>query len=438
MIFLIYSETEAGTIAQNLGASEYSYYFVLKEYRPVLEGLGVVVAISDPENEADRIYRNAQARGEGCVFLSFAPPHKTYVPKQCPTIPVFAWEFDTLPTETWDANPRNDWRTVLRQTSQAITHSRFAVATVKAALGPDYPVISLPAPVWDNFASLYDPRKPKLREIDAGWRVEVRGRVFDTRALAPILATQEARAHPGPVWLLAAAGNRETFHDLPLDGVVYTAVFCPMDGRKNWFDMICAFCWALRDAPDATLVLKLTHRDCDAAISEILKTLAKLMPFQCRVVLIDGYLPDRDYVDLCAVSTYTVNTSHGEGQCLPLMEYMSAGKPAIAPAHSAMADYLDESNGFVISSHLEPTIWPHDPRLSFRTRRHRVDFNSVVAAYRDSYQVATHDPARYAAMARAAHDRLQAHCSRDVLRAGIVPFIARATETSTSDLALTA
>ena len=37
MLIIIHSETNRHTIAQNLGRSEYSYYFVLKEYRPVLE-----------------------------------------------------------------------------------------------------------------------------------------------------------------------------------------------------------------------------------------------------------------------------------------------------------------------------------------------------------------------------------------------------------------
>jgi glycosyltransferase involved in cell wall biosynthesis len=419
MIFLVYSETEAATIAANLGTSEYSYYFVLKAYQPVLEQLGQVVVVTDPET-ADGIYREAAGRGEDCVFLSFAPPHKTFVPAQCPIFPVFAWEFDTIPTETWDGDARNDWRHVLRQAGRAITHSAFAVATVKRAMGPQFPIISLPAPVWDRFAPLYG---AAMRAVDATVRLQVRGRVFDTRILASTLATEAARKHPGPTWLLNEAGTRETFHELTLDGIVYTAVFCPADGRKNWFDMIGAFCWALREMPDATLVLKLTHRDCDAAITEILKTLAKLMPFACRLVLIDGYLPDQDYMDLAAASHFSVNTSHGEGQCLPLMEYMSAGKPALAPAHSAMADYLDETNGFLISSDLEPTIWPHDPRLSFRTRRHRIDFDSVAAAYRDSYHSVTADPARYAAMARAAHERLRLHCSQATFRAGIESFV---------------
>jgi glycosyltransferase involved in cell wall biosynthesis len=419
MIFLIYSETEAATIAANLGTSEYSYYFVLKAYQPVLEQLGRVVIVTEPET-VDGLYREAAARGEDCVFLSFAPPHKTFVPAQCPIFPIFAWEFDTLPTETWDGDARHDWRRVLRQAGHAITHSAFAVATVKRAMGQPYPIISLPAPVWDGFAPLYG---ASMRAVNTSVRLHVRGRVLDTRQLAAALATEAARKHPGPVWLLDEAGSRETEHELTLSGVVYVAVFCPADGRKNWFDMIGAFCWALRDQPDATLVLKLTHRDCDAAIIEIFKTLAKLMPFVCRLVLIDGYLPDQDYMALAAASHFTVNTSHGEGQCLPLMEYMSAGKPALAPAHSAMADYLDDTNGFLITSDLEPTIWPHDPRQAFRTRRHRIDFDSVAAAYRDSYHTATADPARYAAMARAAHDRLRLHCSRAVLRAGIETFI---------------
>src|SRR6266436_4296096 len=99
MMFLIHSETESGNIIRNLGASEYSYYFVLKAYRPLLEEMGLVVAVSDPEQEADRIWENARRHGERCIFLTFSPPHGSFVPARCPSVPVFAWEFDTLPTE---------------------------------------------------------------------------------------------------------------------------------------------------------------------------------------------------------------------------------------------------------------------------------------------------------------------------------------------------
>ena len=55
MLIIIHSETNQHTIAQNLGRSEYSYYFVLKEYRPVLERLGRVIEVSDPQTEVDAL-----------------------------------------------------------------------------------------------------------------------------------------------------------------------------------------------------------------------------------------------------------------------------------------------------------------------------------------------------------------------------------------------
>jgi glycosyltransferase involved in cell wall biosynthesis len=421
MIFLVHSETDSGSIVQNLGASEYSYYFVLKELRPLLEQMGVVIAVSDPENEVDRIWHNANQHGESCIFLTFSPPHRSFVPAHCPTIPIFAWEFDTIPTEIWNDDPRHDWRNVLRRTDRAITHSNFAVATVKAAMGADYAVISLPAPVWDRFARLYQAKTTSA--VAPAVSITVRGRIFDTQRMDLTPYTPIVNRLHGPAPLPADVGARETSHALQLDGVIYTSVFCPSDGRKNWFDMVCGFCWALRDAEDATLVLKLTHRDCDLAILAILGDLAKLPKFRCRVVMVDGYLPDNAYMELAALSTYTVNTSHGEGQCLPLMEYMSAGKPAIAPAHTAMADYINPGNAFILASDVEPTIWPHDPREAMRTRRHRIDFESLLTAYQESYDVVKHDPARYARMSAAAHHDLRAHCSQAKILSELEDFL---------------
>jgi glycosyltransferase involved in cell wall biosynthesis len=420
MIFLVHSETESGNIVENLGASEYSYFFVLKAFRPLLEEIGLVVAVSDPAEEVDRIFSNAARHGEACMFLTFSPPHRSFVPLHCPCIPVFAWEFDTLPTESWNDDPRHDWRTVLRQTGRAITHSQFAVRTTRLAMGESFPVVSLPAPVWDGFAPLYDPAAPAVK---APHRLLVRGRLFDTRSLDLAPHSSAVRRVMGPPALPEQAGSRESLHEIELQGVVYSTVLCPLDGRKNWFDMICGFCLALREAADATLVLKLTHHDCAVAILAILADLAKLPAFSCRVILIDGYLPDESYMRLTELSSYTVNTSHGEGQCLPLMEYMSAGKPAITPNHTAMADYVTAQNAFILASTYEPAIWPHDPREAMRTKRQRLNFETLLAAYRESYAVAKHDPARYAAMAAAAHEGLRLHCAQAKIRAGLREFL---------------
>ena len=185
------------------------------------------------------------------------------------------------------------------------------------------------------------------------------------------------------------------------DGVIYTSVFNPYDGRKNWQDMLSAFCTTFRDTADATLVLKLTHHDISDALNDMLHHLYKNQSFRCRVVLIHGFLADADYERLVEATSFVVNSSFGEGQCLPLMEFMSCGKPAVAPCNTAMADYIDADNAFIVDSTDELTAWPHDPRRAFRTLRYVTNWASLCEAYKASYDVAKNHPARYAHRAAA-------------------------------------
>ena len=420
MIIVIYSDTNASSIVSNLGLPEYSYYFVLKEFRPVLEQLGIVVTVMNPALEVDTIYRNAKAHGESCVFLSFSPPHKTEVDLECPTIPVFAWEFSTLPTESWLGEPRHDWRYVFDRLGSTITHSEFTSDVVRQTMTPAFPVASIPAPVWDRFSALRE--KSSIANFPDGIELNVEGTVIDSRSvdLSPYGASQ--RGEPKPVLVRPPALARREPAKVHIDGVVYTSVFNPLDGRKNWYDMISAFCWAFRDIEDATLVLKLTHNDPQVGIDNLLENVYKLTPFKCRILLIHGYLSDADYESLVSVTTYVLNTSHGEGQCLPLMEFMSCGKPAVAPRNTAMADYIDSYNAFVLDSSAEPSNWPHDPRRAYRTLRYRIDWTTLLDAYKESYRVAKHDPARYQKMAEHAVRKLQLHCSRAVVKERLETF----------------
>jgi hypothetical protein len=94
------------------------------------------------------------------------------------------------------------------------------------------------------------------------------------------------------------------------------------------------------------------------------------------------------------------------------MEFMSCGKPAIAPLNTAMADYVDSDNAFIVDSTDELTAWPHDPRAAYRTLRYMTDWDSLCAAYRDSYEVAKNDVERYARMSGHAVHNLQKFCSQ--------------------------
>ncbi|MDN6872631.1 glycosyltransferase family 1 protein [Pseudomonas citronellolis] len=418
MLILIHSETNRSNIRENLGKPEYSYYFVLKEFRPLLERLGQVMEISDPDDLVDRIYADCQRRGEECIFLSFSPPHRTPIHYRCPTIPVFAWEFSVIPYESWYGEPRHDWRLVFDRLGAAITHSSFTVDSVRQSMGPDFPVVSIPAPVWNRFAALAArlQRRPVAEQLE----LQVDGLVIDSR-VDDVGGYAPEPHRDAPRIDFEASRERQK---LRLDGVIYTSVFNPYDGRKNWIDMLGAFCWAFRDCEDATLVLKLTHHCIDDALADMLHHLYKLRPYRCRFVLIHGYLEDADYERLVEATSYVVNTSYGEGQCLPLMEFMSCGKPAIAPRNTAMLDYIDSDNAFVVDCTEELTAWPHDPRAAYRTLRYITNWDSLLAAYQESYRVAKEDPQRYAHMSEAAVNALQAFCSLEQAQARLSAFLA--------------
>jgi len=488
MKFLVYSEVSASRIASSLGLSEYSYYFVLKEFLPVLESLGEVIVVDNPKRQVDILYRRAKAAGEPCFFLSFAPVHKTELKLRCPTIPVFAWEFDSIPCEYWLDERQQDWRLGLAHSDRAITHSNLTLKTVHEAMGQHYPVVSIPAPVWDKYAAFRQRQMlPKtsfarLVKVNAGAVIDTHNAsqapyMPDRHAVASAVAAareQEASAQrvelPStrqetlgrityryllewyrlvgrdqlqdwlqqskrrllrkPVSAVIASANEPLSpilqlkeHSLELDGVVFTALFNPYDGRKNWADMLTAFCAAFRDTSNATLVFKLGSKEYLSVMNVMLITLARLPKFRCRIILLQGFLEGESFEALIEATSFAVNASYGEGQCLPLMEFLSCGRPAVAPRHSAMADYIDEDVAFVVDSWVDATYWPHDPRQAFRTCRHQIDWVSLVDAYKAAYRCATENPDRYAQMSLNAIERMQKHCSQQVARERIKTFL---------------
>ena len=465
MIFILYSGIDERSIGSSLGLPEYSYFFVLKSYRKALERIGQVVQAKNLD-EVDRFYGVFQALGLPCLFLSFNPPHKTPMDLQCPTCPVFAWEAGSIPSEVWDDDERNDWRTVFRKHGQAICLSEHTAAIVRGEMGEDFPILALPTPLWESFEEARG--RITQNPINPGTTLSIRGLIMDSCAMAlspelpppppppaPIrkplryrLAVtrqhlvaiyHEALIDLLPVWLrlpfhhllrgaasllrrpATAVAPEPQQQPLPetgdgksctqLSGVIYTSVLNPKDGRKNWANIVTAFCWAFRDTEDATLVLKMSQKDLSTYEPELLNLLRRLSPFRCRVVVLHGYLDDAEYEALIAGSSYYVNASLSEGLCLPLMEFLCCGKPVIAPLHTAMEDYLDDSMGFVLDCTQEHSVWPHDERRLYRALRYRPKWKSLEQAYRESYRVAKESPQRYAEMSLQARQRMQDYCA---------------------------
>jgi len=577
MQILVYSETTSVTVAGNLGNPEYSYYFILEKYLPLLCDLGEVVCVEEPGREVDALYDEALARGEPVVFLSFTPPHRTAIGLRCPTVCVLAWEFDCIPYETWDPQePWNNWVAAIRKIGNVLTISDYATRVIRRQVGRGPRVATIPAPVTagemdlpalkgrasrgggantrslDITASvidtraldidtervtprLYDPDQPEYRQppwdghrvewdfssaskgageylvgfygeepwgrwsktahpsVVLPWSVcgelrltlelqgyglnqgrEIGVMIGDQRVglvLASELETHElafalerpansiqfadivaisapgARDHrtlgvglarlvlcrPGGDAATPAADEAavtdeitpEAATALRFTGAVYTSIFNPADGRKNWHDIVTAFCWAFRDDPDKSLVLKMSHHNRSTFLGELLLLFSRLSPFRCRIVAIHGYLTQEEMAALVAVTDYFVNASLAEGQCLPLLEFMAQGVPALAPHHTAMETYIRPDNAFVVASSPQPHIWPADPRRAYRTRDNRISWDSLWRAYRDSAALLADAPERYATMSRSAAETVARHYSRQKIERELGTFLDR-------------
>lgn len=399
--FLLYAPQDSGNIAAELGRSDYSYWFVLNYFKPMLAQIGDVVVLDDIAEQP------AEAPGRTDLRLLFMPPHEVPLEIAETSVPVFAWEYTTIPTEPWAGEPRNDWRTVLDRCRGAITHSLFAEQAVRAAVRPGLPLASLPAPVWDTYHALAG------RDTPMQWSLPLTGVVLDSWQLG----LRDGPEHAMPT---LTAGQRE----VDFSGVVFTTIVNPDDGRKVWEDTITSFVWAHRDNEDATLLIKLVHFDQATAVGMAWDFMRRLAPYRCRIVAVHSYLPAPQFRDLIVGSHFVVNSSRGEGQCLPLMEFMSAGVPAIAPDHTAMAEYVNPTDALVVESAPEWTHWPHDPRRFLRCLMHPVRWDSLRDAFATGHTLVTGDPSGYRKMRESATQTLNDHCSVAHVEAGMREFLA--------------
>ena len=473
-VYLFSTLSAGSSIEHSLGAPEYSYHFVLEGYRAALKDTADIVVLASAV-EVEHAHAEFRRHGREAIFLCFTPPHRVPLSLVCPTVCVFAWEFTTVPAECCNDQLGSDWTHVWQQTGRTLTLSNHAAGLVREAMGSGFDVASLPAPVAERHFAALPPT--------GGARIlTLRGSIFDSRVYGPYfgrplpLAAVPLAALPaalpsapspprllgwyrrwvrdrwlpagsaralsvvGRWWAARTAPVTEPPAPLPepacpagpppervrLDGIVYASVFNPMDGRKNWQDLLTAFCYAFRDEPGATLVMKMVHEHREAFEILLDRLTYALSPFQCRVVALHGWMTDAEYDALIAAADYYVNTSTGEGQCLPLMEFMAAGRPAIAPDHTAMADYVDASNSFVLTFSEEYNVWPHDERDLFRTMRYRLDWGSLHDAFQDSYRQFSADPAAYAAMARSARSSAAKIGSADAFPERLADFLAAA------------
>ncbi len=459
---LLTSYMLGATSGKNMGVSGYSYDFLVRVFRPFLQRWGEVIEVRQPESELESAARMARSRNLEPVHLSFRPFQHVCLAESVPNIVFPAWEFPDVPDIEFDGDPRSDWVDVANRCSLILTVGPFTADTLRRA-GVRTPIRIVPVPTtmqydqlppWDDGShttldcsayvvagsgppdgSRHVPagvhagsaavphtgvtakvktsfRWIRRKLMRTGYVLARHGyRYFAKPLMPPNLFQALWCAGGGASWEWSQARRRQTLPYTPvsrvnLSGVVYTSILNPADNRKNWDDLLSGFLLAFRDRQDVTLVVKQVTSDphLPARIMNQYRSLG--VSHRCKLVFISDYLTDEQMLALARATTYYFQTTRAEGACLPLMDYLVAGRPAVSPRHSAVGDYFSGEMGFVIDSHPEPTAFPHDPELYMKTTWARLVWPSLVEQLRKSHEIAQHDRPAYDALAERAQEKM--------------------------------
>lgn len=424
---------------KNLGVPGYSHDIVMQLYAPLLEKWGKVILVENPNDHLESAIVQAREQGLDPIHLSVIPCHDAYLSPNVPNVLMPAWEFPDIPNHPFAFNPRNDWTFVANQCDALLVSGPFTSNAFRKA-GTTVPIHFVQVPTPETYFAITDwqyetqatidcsaytlscdDNKPPIIKIPEvrkpakglkriGKRVEMVVRKTSKKLLG-LKFYERLSLRVGRLSGKNSPLPKPNLDRVELSGVVYTSIFNPNDGRKNWQDLLTAFLFALGDKEDATLVVKLVTRN-PIAVAKFMRYYAgRDIKHRCKVIVISEYLTEEQLCELAAASTYYIQTTKAEGNCLPLMNYLAAGRPGISPSHSAISDYFDEEIGWVAESHPEPAAWPHDPRLRIRSTWARLVWPSMVEQIKKSYEVAKSDPRIYHQLSQNARARLKGWAS---------------------------
>jgi len=359
----------------NLGSPGYSYDFVARLFWPILERWGEVIPVPEPAKMLDATVENLQRANREVVHISFLPFQDVTIARGIPNIVVPAWEFPDIPNEGFAGSIQNDWRIVGNQCARIFVGGDFTRDTFRRGeITVPIDIVPVPTPeeyfevpdwsrgestefgytVYDprqNYVSTAEPRKlrPWWQEIGRAIENIVRNNrslfISDdrwNRWKQPLQSKLDARKiKRKSQQVVNVTLPYPTVSELGSDCVIYSSVFNPADGRKNWKDLLTAFAAALGQYPDAVLLLKLiTARPLDA-LKVVDYYMNRDMPHRCRILFITEFLSHVQMVQLAQWSAFYLQTTKAEGNGLPLMNFLASGRPGVSPSHSAIGDYFD-------------------------------------------------------------------------------------------------
>ena len=128
--------------------------------------------------------------------------------------------------------------------------------------------------------------------------------------------------------------------------------------RKNPLAVVEAFVRAFPSADTASLLIKVIN---GAHSPHQLATLIAAASDRPDIIIRDGYLGAREQAALVASCDCYVSLHRAEGFGFTMAEAMALSKPVIATGYSGNADFMDQSNSFLVPYTLVPVGEGHAP-----------------------------------------------------------------------------
>jgi glycosyltransferase involved in cell wall biosynthesis len=333
------------------GRQHYSYEVARRKFATALHHLGLEIHdVPRPEIYAAPVSR--QFLSGNCCHLIFKSTEWIRLLKGVKNIACVAWEFDRLIAPTrGSSHPFKDMRRMLMLPDEVwtpceFTRQVFQANGIRNVHRIPAPISVPPAPVPIQFPEI----PPDLDRVS--W-INLRvgfGRYRDLNRSVP------SRPYRLSDIILDYYQGRQP--------QIFVSVLNPHDLRKNLTSLIGGFLEFHAENPNSLLLLKLVVDNTSDHLNNVLTGILTLRISQYELIdsngiwLTTAYLPEPVLGDLYRFSSAYVCTSLAEGQNLPLQEAMAWGLVPITTRHTAMVDYISESNAVVISSRSSPIERP--------------------------------------------------------------------------------
>ncbi len=202
--------------------------------------------------------------------------------------------------------------------------------------------------------------------------------------------------HPIDLDLYSPEGGKMDFRDEKRKSIDNTFVFFSSfqwSKRKGPYELMLAFLSEFAAEEDAMLLIK-TYSDgftpqARKVVTDQLQGFKKYVRREgglARIRVMLDNLPEDKLPELYRSADAYVTSTHGEGFGLPTQESMACGVPCIAPYSSAFPDYMNNDNGWLYKTHLEPVYGMQFPWYEVTMNWWRPDIPALKSCMREAYE----------------------------------------------------